>query len=50
MSTHCSVDPKLIEQARKLSGKRTATAAVTLQEFIARRRQKPLLDLMGKLK
>ena len=52
MSTHCSVDPKLIELARKLSGKRTAKAAVTLalQEFIARRRQKPLLDLMGKLK
>jgi hypothetical protein len=52
MSTHRLVDPKLIEQARKLSGKRTKKAAITLalQEFIARRRQKSLLDLIGKLK
>jgi len=37
--------------ARKVSGERTKKAAVTkaLQEFIARRRQKRLLDLMGKL-
>jgi len=34
-----------------VSGERTKKAAVTkaLQEFIARRRQKRLLDLMGKL-
>ena len=52
MSTHRLVDPKLIEQAHKLSGKRTKKAAITLalQEFIARRRQKSLLDLIGKLK
>lgn len=37
--------------ARKVSGERTKAAAVTkaLQEFIARRRQKRLLDLVGTL-
>ena len=51
MSTNLSIDPALIERALKVSGERTKKAAVTkaLQEFIARRRQKRLLDLMGKL-
>jgi hypothetical protein len=51
MATNLSIDPKLIERALELSGERTKKAAVTkaLQEFIARRRQKRLLDLMGKL-
>ena len=51
MATNLSLDPKLIEQAVKLSGERTKKAAVTraLEEFIARRKQKHLLDLMGKL-
>ena len=51
MATNLSIDPELIECALKLSGERTKEAAVTkaLQEFIARRRQKRLLDLMGKL-
>lgn len=51
MATNLSIDPELIEMARKLSGERTKAAAVTkaLQEFIARRRQKRLLDLVGKL-
>jgi len=51
MATNLSIDPKLIEWALKLSGERTKKAAVTkaLQEFIARRRQKRLLELMGKL-
>jgi hypothetical protein len=51
MATNLSIDPDLIEQAREVSGERTKKAAVTkaLQEFIARRRQKRLLDLMGKL-
>jgi len=51
MATNLSLDPKLIEQALKVSGERTKKAAVTraLQEFIARRKQKHLLDLMGKL-
>ena len=51
MATNLSIDPELIEMALKVSGERTKKAAVTkaLQEFIARRRQKRLLDLMGKL-
>ena len=51
MATNLSIDPELIERALKLSGERTKKATVTkaLQEFIARRRQKRLLDLMGKL-
>ena len=51
MATNLSIDPELIEQALAVSGERTKKAAVTkaLQEFIARRRQKRLLDLMGKL-
>jgi len=51
MATNLSLDPKLIERAVAVSGERTKKAAVTraLEEFIARRRQKRLLDLMGKL-
>ena len=51
MATNLSLDPKLIESALELSGEKTKKAAVTraLEEFIARRRQKSLVDLMGKL-
>jgi len=51
MATNLSLDPKLIERALVLSGEKTKKAAVTraLEEFIARRRQKSLVDLMGKL-
>jgi hypothetical protein len=51
MATNLSIDPELIERALELSGERTKKAAVTkaLEEFIARRRQRRLLDLMGKL-
>ena len=51
MATNLSIDPALIERALEVSGERTKKAAVTkaLEEFIARRRQKRLLDLMGKL-
>ena len=51
MATNLSIDPELIDRALAVSGERTKKAAVTkaLQEFIARRRQKRLLDLMGKL-
>jgi hypothetical protein len=51
MATNLSLDPKLIERALELSGEKTKKAAVTraLEEFIARRRQKALVDLMGKL-
>jgi hypothetical protein len=51
MATNLSLDPKLIERALEVSGERTKKAAVTraLQEFIARRKQKTIVDLMGKL-
>jgi Arc/MetJ family transcription regulator len=51
MATNLSIDPELIDRALEVSGERTKKAAVTkaLQEFIARRQQKGLLDLMGKL-
>ncbi len=51
MATNLSLDPDLIERALAISGERTKKAAVTraLEEFIARRRQKHLVELMGKL-
>ena len=51
MATNLSIDPELINLALELSGERTKKAAVTkaLQEFIARREQKHLLELFGKL-
>ena len=51
MATNLSIDPELIERALEVSGERTKKAAVTkaLQEFIARRGQKRVLDLFGKL-
>ena len=51
MATNLSLDPDLIDRALAVSGERTKKAAVTraLEEFIARRRQKDLIDLMGKL-
>ena len=51
MATNLSIDPDLIERALAVSGERTKKAAVTraLEEFVARRRQKSLVDLMGKL-
>lgn len=51
MATNLSLDPDLIDRALAISGERTKKAAVTraLEEFIARRKQKDLVDLMGKL-
>lgn len=51
MATNLSLDPELIDRALELSGEKTKKAAVTraLEEFIARRRQKGLIELMGKL-
>jgi hypothetical protein len=51
MAINLSIDPDLLERALEVSGERTKKAAVTkaLQEFIARRRQKRLLELVGKL-
>jgi Arc/MetJ family transcription regulator len=51
MATNVSIDPALIDEALRVSGEKTKKAAVTraLEEFIARRRQKGLLELMGRL-
>jgi len=51
MATNLALDPELIERAVKVSGEKTKKAAVTraLEEFIARRSQKRLVDLMRKL-
>ena len=51
MATNLYLDPDLIDRALELSGERTKKAAVTraLEEFIARREQKRLLELMGNL-
>ncbi len=51
MATDFDLDPDLVERALALSGAPTKKAAVTaaLQEFIARREQRPILKLFGKL-
>jgi hypothetical protein len=51
MATNLSIDPELIERTLLVSGERTKKAAVTkaLQEYVARREQKQLADLFGKL-
>lgn len=51
MATNLSIDPELIERARKVSGERTKKAAVTkaLREFIARHEQEHIIELFGKL-
>jgi hypothetical protein len=51
MATNLSIDPELIERALEVSGERTKKAAVTraLQEFIARREQKRLVELFRSL-
>lgn len=51
MATNLALDPALIERALEVSGETTKRAAVTraLEEFIARRGQRRLIELMGKL-
>ena len=51
MATKPSIDYGLIEQALPVSGERTKEASVTiaLKEFVARRRQKGLLELICQL-
>ncbi len=51
MATNLGIDPDLLETALAIGGEKTKKATVNraLQEFIARRRQKGLLDLFGKL-
>jgi Arc/MetJ family transcription regulator len=51
MATNLQIDPELLEQALRVSGEKTKKAAVTraLREFIARRKQRDILDLFGSL-
>ena len=51
MATNLAIDPVLLDRALEVSGERSKKAAVTkaLQEFIARREQRRLADLFGKL-
>ena len=51
MATNLALDPALLERAFTISGERTKKAAVTLalEEFIARREQAGMLELLGTL-
>ena len=51
MATNLALDPDLLELALKVSGEKTKKAAVTkaLEEFIARRQQRRLLELFDSL-
>ena len=51
MAANLALDPDLLEEAFRLSGEPTKKAAVTraLQEFIARREQRRVAELFGKL-
>jgi Arc/MetJ family transcription regulator len=51
MATNLALDPDLLDRAFAISGQATKKAAVTLalREFIARREQLGLLDLVGTL-
>lgn len=51
MATNLAIDPDLLNHALEVSGVRTKKEAVTiaLEEFIARREQRKLLDLFGTL-
>ena len=51
MTINLNIDPALLDRAVHVSGERTKNAVVTkaLQEFIARREQKRLIELMDKL-
>jgi Arc/MetJ family transcription regulator len=51
MATNLAIDPRLLEEAVEVSGAGSKKQAVTLalQEFIAKRKQRRLLDLFGTL-
>jgi hypothetical protein len=51
MATNLALDPELLELAFEVSGEKTKKAAVTkaLQEFIARRQQRKLVELFDSL-
>ena len=51
MATPLAIDPNLLDRAVLVSGKKTKKAVATkaLQEFIARREQQRVVELMGTL-
>jgi len=51
MATNLAIDPELLDRALLVSGERTKKAAVTkaLQEFIARREQRRVVELLSTL-
>jgi Arc/MetJ family transcription regulator len=51
MATNLALDPDLLDRAFRISGEPTKKAAVTraLREFIARREQRRVAELFGKL-
>ena len=51
MATNLAIDPELLNRALEVSGERTKKAAVTkaLHEFIARREQRRVAELLGQL-
>jgi hypothetical protein len=51
VATNLNLDPELLDRAFQLSGEKTKRAAVTkaLEEFIARRDRRRILDLAGTL-
>jgi Arc/MetJ family transcription regulator len=51
MATNLALDDALVEEARKLGGHRTKREAVNeaLAEYVARRKQRGILELFGKL-
>ncbi len=51
MATNLDIDPALLERAVEVGGERTKTATVTraLEEYVARREQRRLLELFHAL-
>jgi Arc/MetJ family transcription regulator len=51
MATNLNLDDTLLDEAMKLSGKKTKREAVNaaLQEHVSRRKQRRILDLFGQL-
>jgi Arc/MetJ family transcription regulator len=51
VATNLAIDPDLLERAQRVGGERTKKATVTraLEEYIARREQRLILQLAGTL-
>ncbi|MBI5529311.1 MAG: type II toxin-antitoxin system VapB family antitoxin [Deltaproteobacteria bacterium] len=51
MTTNLAIDKDLLEEARRIGGRRSAKETVTsaLTEFILRRRQMKIIDMFGRV-